>query len=96
VTDGRYSFKVLAQNIVGLSDFSDALLIVAAVIPSQPGTPYKNYASISAIEIRWTEPLSNAGSNVTDYRVWWDEGKGTDEFVYIDSTEGYLTYTIDA
>lgn len=94
--DGRYKFKVKAVNVVGISDFSDELLIVAAVIPSQPGTPYKHYASVSAIEIRWTEPSSNGGSNITDYYIYWDEGKGTEEYVYIANTIGYLTYTIDA
>jgi hypothetical protein len=70
--------------------------MVAAVLPSQPGLPYKNYASVSAIEIRWTEPLSDGGSNITDYLVYWDEGRGTNEFVQIANTIGYLTYTIDA
>lgn len=75
--------------MVGVSEFSDPLTIVAATEPTVPGVPYKHQASIDSIEIRWTEPVSNGGSEITDYAVYWDEGRGTNEFVYIDSTSGY-------
>lgn len=85
-----------AVNLVGASDYSETLMIVAATIPDAPGIPWKHVASINSIELRWDEPVSDGGSSLTDYRVYWDEGRGTDEFVYIANTLGYQTFTINA
>jgi hypothetical protein len=49
-----------------------------------------------AIEIRWDAPVFDGGSIITDYVVYWDEGRGTDEFVVIGNTLAYQTFTINA
>lgn len=87
--DQHYEFKIKAKNVVGISEFSDKLLIVAAKVPDAPGVPAKHLASINSIEIRWDEPVNNGGSAITDYLVYWDEGRGTNVFVFIGNTEAY-------
>jgi len=87
-----YSFKVLAVNDVGESEFSEVLTVIAGEAPQVPGTPYKFYSDVTEIEIRWTEQ-NNGGSNITDYKVYWDAGLGTDVFTLVGTTNGYLTYT---
>jgi len=80
---------------VGISDFSPKLLVVAAKVPDAPGKPAKFTASTTSIEIRWNEPVNDGGSAVTDYTVWWDEGRGTNQFVQIGTTDAYQTFTVD-
>lgn len=94
MTDGRYSFKVKAVNVIGSSDLSDKFTIVAAVLPDAPGVPAKHQASVSSMEIRWSAPVSDGGSAILDYNVYWDRGQGIDSFYLIGTTEGYLTFTV--
>lgn len=67
--------------------------IIAATIPDQPSQPYKHFASVNTIEVRWQEP-NDGGSNITHYSVEWDQGRGNDQFYYLGETEGYTTYQV--
>ena len=65
-------------------------------MPDAPGIPAKHLASILSIEVRWDAPVSDGGSIITDYVVYWDEGRGTNEFVVIGNTLAYQTFTINS
>lgn len=52
---------------------------------------------MSQITIRWNDPpTGNGGSQITDYRVYWDAGTGSGNFVYLGNTLGYETYTVNS
>jgi hypothetical protein len=40
---------VKARNVIGLSEFSDQAIVIAATLPGKPQTPYGFSASINAI-----------------------------------------------
>jgi len=57
--------------------------------------PAEFSASVNEIEIRWEVPLlGNGGTNITDYKVEWDKGRGDDTFDHLAYTGGYLTYIV--
>jgi hypothetical protein len=58
--------------------------------------PAKHYASVNMIEIRWQEPASNGGSNLTHYLVEWDEGRGNGYWYSLGQTLGYTTFTVSS
>ena len=84
-----------AINAVGESDYSDVHGVIAGTIPGQTPTPTKFSADVNHIEIRW-EPASDGGSDITDYKVYWDSGDGSGVLDYKGSTDGYMTSTVTA
>ena len=93
IAGNTYSFLIRAKNLVGDGAYSDILTIIAGTIPSKTPTPEKYSASINSIEIRWDAP-SNGGSEITDYKVFWDSGTGNEQYLYKGNTAGYLTFTV--
>ncbi len=72
-----YKFKVQARNIVGYSDISAEISVIAAAYPSSP-TDLLNVPAItdaSNIGLRWTATYSG-GSVIIDYRVIYDQATG--------------------
>jgi hypothetical protein len=67
-------------------------LVIAAVLPTAPGLVTEFASSSSHVEIRWSVPLSNGGANITDYRIYWDAGRGDNIFDYLGNTVGYLNF----
>ena len=63
-----YSFKATATNVVGESLASESLEVIAATVPLKVDQPIKHTASVSSMEIRWTQP-EDGGSPITDYNV---------------------------
>ena len=47
------------------------------------------------IEIGWSEPY-DGGSQITDYKVFWDQGVGNSVFTLKGTTDGYQTFTVTA
>lgn len=93
-----YSFKVKAINVVGYSDFSDALNVIAGTTPGVPINLHAVDNSRTVIEIQWETP-SDGNSEITDYQVYWDTGSGTsdpDEFVALGLSGGYTRLVIDS
>jgi len=85
LTKGQYyQFKVQAQNILGFSASSPALLVVAANPPSQPYSPTLDAANTGAsqISVNWQAPSDNGGSAVTSYTLYWKLSTAGD---YVDS-----------
>jgi len=97
ISGSVYTFKVIAVNVVGSSSFSNIVTIIAARLPGQPGVPFEHSSSTTYIELRWTYPvLGNGGANITNYKVYWDLGHGDGLFVYLASTNGYQTLTVNS
>lgn len=80
------SAKVTAINYYGPSDQSVAG--TGAVIQLVPDAPINlqndpTVTDADYIRFTWTEGLSNGGTPVIDYDVYYDQGLGTDEYVII-------------
>ena len=71
-----YYFYVKARNIVGFSGVSSTISVKAAQVPDSP-VGLANVPSITnsqQIGLTWTAPTFNGGSDLIDYRVWYDNG----------------------
>ena len=60
-------FEVTAVNGRGESDKSDSISIYAATIPDQPISLIKVAAAGNFVTFKWSVPVSNGGSPITDY-----------------------------
>lgn len=69
-----YYIKVSAINTIGESELSDAYLVVAATIPDAPSHLTRNevITTKTILSFTWSEGVSDGGSPVIDYRVWYD------------------------
>lgn len=74
-----YRFVVQARNLVGLSEYSDIVDILAAQVPDAPTDLQNIAASTNAnqISIRWVAPSFDGGNAIIDYRLWSDDATGT-------------------
>ena len=68
-----YAYRVIAQNDIGNSVPSDPDSLRAAIAPDAPSAPVKTFANGSRIEIAWSAPASNGGSDITKYEVFMDD-----------------------
>ena len=64
-----YDIRVVAHNIVGRSDPSGAVRVVAATLPEAPDQPIIVMHSSQIIPIQWTAPDSG-GAAITSYAVY--------------------------
>lgn len=84
----------MAVNIVGDSEPSPALSILAAQVPTEPINVIKTSAGKTSITISWSAPSSDGSSPITGYQVYWDDATGTLIETPISSTNWQtLTYT---
>ena len=95
ISDGvNYGIRVAAVNDVGEGQPSETVYIIAAQIPDAPVDLIATAASDVSITIEWTDPAFNGGSDVTDFKVYWNEGVDDGPFLPLsDTTFGYNTYT---
>lgn len=67
-----YTFRVIARNSVGYSDYSDPITILAAQIPDQPEAPTTSIVPVSFLNdnlrIEWLAP-NNRGYHITSYII---------------------------
>lgn len=71
-----YEFKVIATNEVGSSLESSSVAIKAAQAPIAPDAPVKVAADRTSIQITWSPPADNGASEITGYKVFWDNNSG--------------------
>ena len=78
LTNGvEYSFKVLAKNAIGDSDYSAASNPVAPIgVPDAPSIAEVRYAS-GSMTVSWSEPILDGGSPITGYVVTANPGGKT-------------------
>jgi hypothetical protein len=86
VTGFLHTFEVTATNGKGESNKSDPVQIYAAQISTAPVNLSKLSASATYVQITWSAPLSDGGTPILDYQVYWDEGKANDNFVELSSS----------
>ena len=91
--------KVIAINIKGESIASDAgnggSILKAPDAPiSVANIPAET--SATAITLLWADAAENGGSSVIDYRVKYNNGDGTDNFVTLESNIVAQTYTANS
>ncbi len=69
-----YKFVVKSRNIIGFSDYSESVTILAAQIPDSPTNLTNNpqVTSANQIGLTWIDPLFNGGSDILDYSIWFD------------------------
>jgi hypothetical protein len=71
-----YYVVVKARNLIGLSEYSSAVLIKAAQVPDPPvnllNDPDTTRSTV--IRITWEPPTFDGGSPVLYYRLWYDAG----------------------
>lgn len=75
LTPGQtYKFVVKSRNIVGLSEYSASVNIIAAQIPDQPTdlVDVPAQTSASQIGLDWNAPVFEGGASITDYKLWYD------------------------
>ena len=62
------TYWIVAENALGLSGSSDNVTLVPGAFPSVP-TGLRAAAGADYVDISWTAPASNGGSNITQYEV---------------------------
>ena len=88
-----YTFKIESRNLVGYSDYSNTVAILAAQIPDPPIYLADVPAATKAdrIGLVWQPPIFNGGSPIIDYRLWYDDATGSNFIVREEGLQ--LSYT---
>jgi hypothetical protein len=85
VNGTEYLIRVAAKNSIGQGPFGTPVSATPATVPGQPTNLSVNIAGTDAT-LTWQAPLSNGGSQIVDYRVfyklrtsptWVEHGSGT-------------------
>ena len=79
-----YRFKVVAENINGLSEESDIATYYACMEPESTLAPLLIGSSKTSLSIQWHEPQSN-GCPVTGFEVFRNSGVGDAISISVDS-----------
>jgi hypothetical protein len=84
LTNGvSYTFTVAAHNSVGIGDQSGGATATPATLPGQPtnvvATPGKSGNS-RWVDLTWSAPISNGGSAITGYKIYYNWNSGTSTF----------------
>jgi hypothetical protein len=91
-----YTLRVESRNLVGYSDYSATVDILAAQEPDPP-ILLADVPSITLahrIGLTWAPPEFNGGSPIYDYRLWYDDARG--DGVFEVREEGlHLSYTAE-
>jgi hypothetical protein len=93
LTGTLYSFKIQAINDVGASLFSETLEDeMPAIVPTPPLNLRLVTSTASSIFIEWFDPLSNGGTQVKDYQVFFAEESSSDFELLASTTLGMNSY----
>jgi hypothetical protein len=83
----------VAINDVGASEFSEELdAIMPADLPTPPLSPILISSTSSTIHFEWFDPISNGGTPVSDYQIYWDNGTGNQFDLLTETTLGMNSY----
>lgn len=87
---------MITTNVVGDSEVSDTLADVVAGSP--PGVPLNLRRAEAVtpedtkITLDWDAPVSDGGSAITSYTIYWDQGSLTEATQILTSTGGSITF----
>lgn len=72
VTKGlNYHFKIRAINAVGYSEFSEPLIVYAAIVPSVPLNFNVTGSDTSSVSLSWEPPRYDGGAALTGYYIYY-------------------------
>ena len=93
VAGTTYHFRYRANNALGAGYWSSELDILATTVPDAPPRPTLESVSSSTIELAFSPVENDGGASVTDYELWYVEGKTNTAFeIFTDyeySTDGF-------
>jgi len=75
ISGRTYEFRVESRNLVGYSDYSLPIQVLAAQVPNKPDSP-KTTISGNFVAITWTQPFDGA-SPITSYTIRIRQGDNT-------------------
>jgi hypothetical protein len=70
-----YGFAVKAINVVGVSEFSTTVYIMAATVADAPSVPVLISQSETKIDLSWTPAVNTGGTPLTLYKVYWSQNE---------------------
>jgi hypothetical protein len=88
VTGATHVFEVTAVNGRGESARSLPRSVIAATVPSPPLNLLIEDTASNFVHFSWSLPLSDGGSSILDYEVYWDEGDQDEDYVLLLSSTG--------
>jgi fibronectin type 3 domain-containing protein len=91
LTNGQtYYYKVSAVNSVGEGPLSNEAYATPATTPTAPQN-LQTVASNGSIELTWSAPTDDGGSEIINYNIYRGASSGTE--TYIDQVGAVLSYT---
>lgn len=64
-----------------------------ADLPTPPTNPQMISSTSSTIHFEWFDPISNGGTPISDYQIFWDSGSSGDQFELLtETTLGMSSY----
>lgn len=84
ITSGTvYTFKFIANNIVGYSSFSSEVRYAAASPPAKPSTPTKDLSNSTktSITVKWSQSASTEVP-IQGYRLYMSNGTDVYSLIY--------------
>ena len=81
-TGTTYQFKLLSRNAYGTSQsYSTSVSILCATVPDPPHSAQTQIQHPNQVVVSWEAPLSNNGSPITAYKIYFRKHNEHDEFV---------------
>ena len=71
-----YKFRYLAYDQNGPSQYSDPQPFYACGNPSTPGTPIVSEITLESMAVSWQPPDDNGGCDITEYKLYRNDGSG--------------------
>jgi len=89
-----YTYKVSAVNSVGEGPFSNEVSATPQSGPTVPSAPQNLVANAGnqRVLLSWQAPVSDGGSPITGYKVYWGTSSGS--YTNVQNVGNVLTYTV--
>ena len=79
-----FRFRVAVKNMLGISEYSDEIQLMAVDPPAAPTLTLDNAArTIDSVSLHFTPDADTGGSLITGYKLWRDEGLSGSPFSLI-------------
>ncbi len=84
VNGNEYYYQISAVNSLGEGELTNEILAIPYSYPSEP-QDVRTLLSDGKVELMWSEPGDNGGSEITGYRIY--RAEGSEDFELFDETE---------
>jgi titin len=68
--------------VIGESGRTSSTPIITATVPGKPSTPILISQSKTSLNIGWSDPTNNGGTQITGYRIEMDSGTSLSPLVF--------------